>query len=78
VNPHLRQANCQFANFRFSECDRVVQVAFRAGMASDLMSDVCARLVEDHPFLCNFSVLGDPMLCHFGNDDSGLCASDES
>jgi hypothetical protein len=55
-----------------------VEMAFLAEMASDLVSDVCVGLVEEHPYLCASSVSGDSSLCHFGKEDSRLIGSDES
>jgi hypothetical protein len=90
MNPHLQQAHCQLAIFRSHEWDRVAQVAFRAKMAfqaemvfraemaSDVVSDVCVGLVEEHPYLCASSMSGDFSLCHFGTEDSRLIGSEES
>jgi len=78
VNPHLRMANFWFPIFGCTEWDLVALVAFRAEMASNLLLDVCVRLVEDHPFLCAFSVSGDWLLCHFGKEDSRPCGYDKS
>jgi hypothetical protein len=55
-----------------------VEMAFQAERASDLMSDVCIGLVDEHPYLCASSMSGDSSLCHFAKEGSQLIGSDES
>jgi hypothetical protein len=71
VNPHLRLPNCLFEIFGSPEWDELARVAFqvaqtpfRAEMGSDLDSDCCFGLVEEHPFVCASSMSGDFSLLH--------------
>jgi hypothetical protein len=53
-------------------------MTFQAKTASDLVSAVCVRLVEKHPYLCASSVSVNSSLCHFDMEDSRPYGTDES
>ena len=88
MNLHLRGANCQFETFGCPEGDRVAQVALwtemviqaemalLAEVASDMVSDICVGLVQEHLYLCYSSVSVDSLLSDFGKDNSHLIVSD--
>jgi hypothetical protein len=77
VNLHFRLANRRIEIFRDPEWDQVVQVAIRAEMASELVSDICVGLVEEHPYHCISTVSGDSLLYQCGKEDSHWCGSDK-
>jgi len=64
VYTHIWVARRQFRNFELHHCQYLVQVAFWAQVAPDV--------VEVHPLLYTSSMSADCLLCHFGKHGSPL------
>ena len=78
INSHLQLGNCWIAIIGCPDWDRVTEVAFREEMESDLVSDVCIKLLEIRPILGTSIMSGDSSEWHCWKEDSRLCGSDES